>query len=1147
MSRVNGASNSVSIKDPSALLKAAAIGQIHVVGELLDQRGIDIDFCDPKLEGRTALHWACKNGHLQVVKLLVEHGALIEIADNQGMTPLLDAAGSEFLDVAQYLEARGSNIDAVTEDGRTILHVSAASNSLTVLQHFLQCTRLTQTLSTRCKDGRTVLLCAVEGGSLETARFILQRSSQSEILSKTDDGHTCLHYAVISGNPKMFSLFQDAGICHHDQTSEGFTAIHCAAKASNPELFRVMLDYIDRVSLTQTKTPLIALASRLSNEPRNGDLCLAIKHLLHRGVDTNAQDVFERTSLHYLCDPVSFSNYIFQAIAYLIGAKELTASFSRTLSSAPPPPPVVFPIVHARSGVRVARSRSRSPIPRRSLAPPPPLTAPKIEIEEPKCSTNKSNIARVDISDKLKETALQAFFRNLTKADSRVQARKIAMKMLSLSAKDDLDRPLPDGSRMFNLTIKFQDDELIQELYNLGVNTEERESTPISRSPLEAFCILGARDLGILRKLIKACKNLSELDFEGMSLLHLASGFGHTKVVKELIDGGINVNILSKGRLVPLCQAVSKGHTSTRTDCTFYGKFVPGFTTTPLQNMGAWRSSHVQKLTPLHHIAFQGRLEVLEYVVEHCKDVDIDTEADYGIRPLFLAIIALRNNVVRYLLKKGAKPDSIYKPTRWTMLHFAAQLGERLIVESLLEHGADPWAKDVSGLTPSIIALQLGHLGISSRIQKAEELQHNSFNADKYADSRLANKPEDQSANPQSKMISPALSNAISKGDLKLCRELIGRGFNIDGTYGCGCTTFLQACAQGRLNIARYLLQLGASVDWVTCSKQDHGGGLTALHLAAAFGDAELCKNILTRDPIVSEKGVQPIHLAARNGHMPVIQLLFDRAKDKKFFLEARNLGLDELDVGPRHLPFSQSFGKGSPLHFAVSYGKIEAQGLDLHATDTQGRTALHHAAETEHFEAAELLVPEAGVHEYVNLYCDRGTPLYRAASNGHIPIMEKLVEKGAKINLVGGPCGSPLMGACTMGYAEAVAWLLRKGTELQCTKFDGTTITAEAAGQQHEAVLWVLRRFKEEGVEGLDEEIPVKTANISKLDEFMVGYKERKARVPENSRNRGPPPLPPDDKKDDKACNEEVTKKDDEEGSKETSKAESEETTEAD
>jgi ankyrin repeat protein len=594
MSRANGASNSVSIKDPSALLKAAAIGQTQVVEELLDQHGINIDFSDPKLEGRTALHWACKNGHLQVVKLLAEHGAVIEIADNEGMTPLLDAASSEFLDVVQYLEARGSNINAVTEDGRTILHVSAASNSLTVLQYFLQCTRLTRTLSTRCKNGRTALLCAVEGGSLETARFILQKSTQSEILSKTDDGHTCLHYAVMSGNPKMFSLIQDAGICHHDQTSEGFTALHCAAKASNAELFRVMLDYIDRVSLTQTifayptlieprpglqgsdgtwsiddfvsgrrldlptssggktplqlllsadpfnrghrkmiqalvsrvgidlerrdrekKTPLIALASRLSNEPRNGDLRLAIKHLLHRGVDTNAQDVFGRTALHYLCDPVSISKYTSQAIAYLIGAEELAATFSGTTLSAPPPPPSRLPIVHAGSGVRVARSRS--PIPRRSLAPPPPLTSPKIETAEPECCSNKSNIARVDISDKLKETALQAFFRNLTKADSPFQTRKIAIKMLSLSAKDDLDRPFPDGSRMFNLAIMFQDDELIQELYNLGVNTEERDNTPASRSPLEVFCILGARDLGILRKLIKACKNISELDFQGVS------------------------------------------------------------------------------------------------------------------------------------------------------------------------------------------------------------------------------------------------------------------------------------------------------------------------------------------------------------------------------------------------------------------------------------------------------------------------------------------------------------------------------------------------------------------------------------------------------------------------------------------------------
>jgi hypothetical protein len=142
-----------------------------------------------------------------------------------------------------------------------------------------------------------------------------------------------------------------------------------------------------------------------------------------------------------------------------------------------------------------------------------------------------------------------------------------------------------------------------------------------------------------------------------------------------------------------------------------------------------------------------------------------------------------------------------------------------------------------------------------------------------------------------------------------------------------------------------------------------------------------------------------------------------------------------------------------------------------------------------------ELLkrAPEQGIHEYVNLPCNPGTPLYSAALRGHIPIMEQLVKKGADINLVGGPFGSPLMVACTNGRFEAVTWLLRKGAEVQCIKLDGTIITAEEAAQQHESVSSLLRRFKEHGAEALDEEVPVSTADISKLDEFMIEYKERK------------------------------------------------------
>jgi ankyrin repeat protein len=143
----------------------------------------------------------------------------------------------------------------------------------------------------------------------------------------------------------------------------------------------------------------------------------------------------------------------------------------------------------------------------------------------------------------------------------------------------------------------------------------------------------------------------------------------------------------------------------------------------------------------------------------------------------------------------------------------------------------------------------------------------------------------------------------------------------------------------------------------------------------------------------------------------------------------------------------------------------------------------------------AELLkrVPETDVQEYVNLSCDLGTPLYCAASRGSISMVEQLLEKGAQVNLVTGQLGSPLMAACAMGRVEAVMLLLRNGAELECVQPDGTLAKAEQAAQQHETVLSILRKFKDRGVEALGEVVPTKTTDISKLDEFMVGFKERK------------------------------------------------------
>ncbi len=59
-------------------------------------------------QGRTALHYAAAAGFLQVMALLLDHGADYRIRDHQGETPLALARRYDRIAVANLLEDRGA-------------------------------------------------------------------------------------------------------------------------------------------------------------------------------------------------------------------------------------------------------------------------------------------------------------------------------------------------------------------------------------------------------------------------------------------------------------------------------------------------------------------------------------------------------------------------------------------------------------------------------------------------------------------------------------------------------------------------------------------------------------------------------------------------------------------------------------------------------------------------------------------------------------------------------------------------------------------------------------------------------------------------------------------------------------------------------
>jgi ankyrin repeat protein len=115
------------------LIAAAKSGDVAVVTRLLAKGG-DPDRADPG--DPAALNWAAYNGHLAVVRLLVQHHANVDNhANKAGWSPLMNAAARGFADIAAYLIAHRADINAHSGDGGyTPLMYAARKSHLDVVK-----------------------------------------------------------------------------------------------------------------------------------------------------------------------------------------------------------------------------------------------------------------------------------------------------------------------------------------------------------------------------------------------------------------------------------------------------------------------------------------------------------------------------------------------------------------------------------------------------------------------------------------------------------------------------------------------------------------------------------------------------------------------------------------------------------------------------------------------------------------------------------------------------------------------------------------------------------------------------------------------------------------------------------------------------
>ncbi|CAI4222060.1 unnamed protein product [Auanema sp. JU1783] len=125
-----------TIESATPLWVAAAQGRENVVRFLVSEAGADINLATST--SSTPLRSACYDGHLSIVKFLVENGADIETPNRLGHTPLMIASFKGKTSVVRYLLSKGASITQRSFKGNTALHDAAEGDHAEVCEVLLE-------------------------------------------------------------------------------------------------------------------------------------------------------------------------------------------------------------------------------------------------------------------------------------------------------------------------------------------------------------------------------------------------------------------------------------------------------------------------------------------------------------------------------------------------------------------------------------------------------------------------------------------------------------------------------------------------------------------------------------------------------------------------------------------------------------------------------------------------------------------------------------------------------------------------------------------------------------------------------------------------------------------------------------------------
>ena len=663
MPGINMAKHPTKQECESALRTAAAFGQTEVINQILGDQSTDLEAADEET-GFTALHCAAMNDHVNVVKLLISHGAKLNKVDFEGRQATHHAIAGVGVRCLEYLIPTIS-IDTLHHDkGLSVWHWAAIKPTKQALETLARYSTAMPSLSgIRTKAGWSPLLSAASAGSAENIEWLLRAGCK--ITDKADDGSTALHLTSQSGVSGAVQVLLENGSEVSALTNDGSTALHLAILDIKEETTVVLQSLLEeRLDASHAQDdgvmPIHLLISQCANistweDPSRSEWLLDTFRVLVSRTDLGTENPTGKSTVQLLAD--TWQKFCLGRIGR--GNPHTTDKAMTTVTK----------MMH------MAMDRLR-------------LTG----ISQSWCIDPCYTVTALTIHD---EELANKFLNHLPDVDA-VTGNSSIIEAACLSG--------------CSSTI------LKELLLRSKVPSDNNQVKGLVRSVCDANLIANGHE--VVKVLLEAGFSPNDsCPSSGQTPLMIAAYDGNTDLMEVLLSNGADIHAQDKhGRNVAHFACMGR-----------YLEAVKILRTTAVdwnkQGDVVIDSVYFNGISPLHIAAADSESHLLGFLFDESLVTDIDIVTGHSETSLHIAAWLSRPLNVSLLLSRNANATIKCGKLSETPLHVAARFGREAVVRVFLEYNCDINILDGGGLDCETLAKKYGHKGVEMILREYREAQ----------------------------------------------------------------------------------------------------------------------------------------------------------------------------------------------------------------------------------------------------------------------------------------------------------------------------------------------------------------------------------------------------------------------------------------